>query len=175
MGRDGRVVDGNGTSARISSSGCILPDYVGMKFHVKTVESGTYKDKVTNEEKKSTNLICDQIHTYPYEAKKGGKGGTKSTGTKTAAKAESSEDADAMVRALLADTSDVFKKAVPSGKPIKRSMFQVQFQLELARKKIDKALHGPILAILKDDEKLVEIGNELEFGVDLDEGTVVFP
>lgn len=150
-----------------------MPDYVGMKFHVKTVPAGTYKDK-SGETKEATNLVCDQIHTYPYDVKKG-KGGKAGSAKSTAAKSESADEADATVRVLLADPSDIFKKAVPSGKPVKRSMFQVQFQLELARKKIDKALHQPMLTILKNDEQLTEIANEVGFGVDLEEQTVVFP
>jgi len=153
-----------------------MPDYVGMKFHLKTVDAGTYKDKNTQEEKKATNLVVDQIHTYPWDVKKSK---SKSGSVKASAKAESngsdSEAALDIAKAVLGDLSDVFKKAVKPGQSVKRSTFQIQFQLELTRKKIEKAMVGPVLTAIKNDENLAKLAEECEFVFDPEEGTVIFP
>ena len=153
-----------------------MPDYVGMKFHIKTISTGKYKDKNTQEEKDSTALVCDQIHTFPYEAKKsGGKKGGTSAKASTSAPAAAVEDPMAAAVGVFSELSDTFKKAVPSGKQIKRSMFQVQVQLEVGRKKLDNGTKTAILNLIKNDEQLVELANAVGFGVDLDESTVIFP
>lgn len=160
----------HGFRAEISGRG-YFPDYVGMKCHLRTVEAGTYVDKKTKEEKKSTNLVCDQIHTFPYDKK--GKSESKGKAKDAAGGKEKAKEA---LMGVLADLTPLFKKAVKPDKAVKRSAFQVQLQLELTRQKVDGSLKKPILDLVKDDDQLQTLSEEMgTFVIDLDENTITFP
>jgi len=187
-GEDGAKVSGNWGAMEESLRKCgfranviersYLPDFVGMKFHLKTVDAGSYKDKNTGEEKKATNLVCDQIHTFPYESKGKAKAGAKGKAAAKSAAApaeESNDDAKGALLEVLSDPDDGFKKVVKSGAEIKRSMFQVQLQLMLTRKKVDKGIVPAIMTLVKSDDDLVALAEESGlFAVDAEAGTITF-
>ena len=150
-----------------------MPDYKGMKCHLKQVPTGTkYVDKKDGKEKDSTTWVCTEIQTFPYEKKS--KGASKAAAP--AAGKASASDPKAIALSLLADPSEQFKKMVPSEKPIKRQVFQLQVAQELIRRKITPVnVHNQVTGLLKDDEQLEALANEVGFVVDLEAQTVMFP
>lgn len=163
-----------------------FPDFVGLKCHLKTVETGSYTDKKMGEEKKSTALVCDQINTFPYDkpkAKGGSKTGAAKGGAKTggAAKTEAADDGgDDGVKEkameALTNLTPAFFKVVKPNVEVKRALFQTQMHLELTRQKAAAADKKAIIEFIKDDALLEELAAEMgTFALDLENGTVLFP
>ncbi len=158
---------------------CYLPDFNGMKCHLKTIAAGKYKTK-DGEEKDATNLVVDKIHTFPYEIKKGktnAKVTAKTAAPVTSAKANETPAASngegdtlALAKKVLEGRSTQFQAIIPNGKATKRGVFQMQFAQELMRQKVSN--YKPVLELVKDDEQLIQLATEMEFMVDLDAGTV---
>ncbi len=156
-----------------------MPDYKGMKCHLKQVPTGSKYTAKDGTEKDSTTWVCTEIQTFPYEKKaQAGKAGSKpaAASTKAGAKTPASEsDPKSVILTLLADPSEQFKKMVPAEKAIKRQVFQVQMMQELIRRKIQPvSVHSQVSAWLKEDENLTALGEEVGFAVDLEAGTVMF-
>lgn len=173
-----------------------LPDFEGMKCHLTTKATNRkYKNKA-GEEVTATELICDRIQTFPYEAKKGkaagkaaagaaGKvvGKVEATGKPVTAPAPAESDNGSngggdvveSLKAVLSNPSDGFKKSVMSGKDVKRSVFQMQLNMELIKAKLPKEIMAAALALVKDDDQLVALAGEVGFVADVDAGTVTFP
>ena len=175
--------------------------FEGMKLHLKVANMRTYKN-ADGADVTPTTSVCDQaISVYPYDKPKVGKAVTKPTpapkagggkvvgtigvtgktvqapkGVGGVSAAESTDEPDLMAVALemITNGQDAISKACPAGTAVKRGTFQMKMNQLLLGQKIDKALHGPIIAMLKDDEKLVELGSMANFEVDTSAGTVTF-
>jgi hypothetical protein len=152
-----------------------MPDYKGMKCHLKQVATGSKYTAKDGVEKDSMTWLCTEIQTFPYEKKSAGKTASKTTtAVKGGVKAAEVNPQD-VVMALLADPSDQFKKMVPGEKAIKRQVFQLQISQELIRKKVQPvSVHSQVSAWLKEDENLQALANDVGFVVDFDAGTVMF-
>ncbi len=164
-------------------------DFEGMKLHLKVVNQRTYEDKETGEKKTPTTSVCDQaISVFPYDKPK--KAGLKAVG-KTVGKvavmgkdvsppqgapgqSQNGTDPMEIATALVQSKSDRFSKMCPADKAVKRGVFQMQVSQDLLAQKVDKALHPAIIALVKDDEQLMELGASCGFLVDLEAGTITF-
>ena len=159
-----------------------MPDYKGMKCHLKQVPTGRKYTAKDGTEKDAMQWVVSKIQTFPYEKKAGSKAGAGKAPAagKTTAKATATtgtdEDAMSVAVGLLSDPSADFQKMVPSGQAIKRQTFQLQVNQEILRKKIKPpTVQAKIMALIKNDEALQELGAAAGFVVDLDTQTVIFP
>lgn len=157
-----------------------MPDYKGMKCHLKQVPTGRKYSASDGTEKEATTFVCTKIQTFPYEKKAAGKAApaSKPAGKAASTKATESDPSDprAVLIGLLASPSATFTKMVPSEKAIKRQVFQLQVAQELIRQKVSPpSMHAQVTGLLKDDEELTAIAAEVGFVVDLEAGTVMFP
>lgn len=176
----------------VIARGCAT-DYEGMKLHVYTKDTGRkYVDKRTGEQKNATELLCDRIHTHPYDKK--GKGGSKAgagagagrpagvasaTGKTVQAPSTTGTSNGPIapverLKALLAEPTARLQAVIGTGKPVKRATFQQAVSLELMARKVSIPEHRPIGEMLKSDEGLMEAGVECGFLVDVEGGTVQF-
>lgn len=160
----------SGFKPEISGRG-VATDFEGMVAHFKTVEGAKYiakqgKDK--GKEVTPTNLVCDRIHTYPYDKKKGA-AGTATAAAKTTSTAAASgktngaaadagaDDAQGAAKTVFGNLSAEFKKEVPVDKDVPRATFQRALTKELMRQKIASKVQKSVMELVKDDEKLGEL------------------
>src|SRR5262245_17822408 len=88
----------------------IATDFEGMVLHLKTEEGQKYiakRGRNAGKEVTPTNLVCDRIHVYPYDAKKETKAATKAA-TKTTTAATKPTNGKAEVEDVLAQAVLVF-------------------------------------------------------------------
>lgn len=163
-----------GFKPEISGRG-VASDFEGMVAHFKTVEGQKYIAKQgakKGQEVTPTNLVCDRIHTYPYDKKKGGSGGSGAAGKSSASTSSASSKSTSATSTATDETmksaieifgklSAEFKKAVPADKEVERAVFQKELTKELMRQKINPKVQKTILDLVKDDEKLTELAGEL--------------
>lgn len=163
-----------GFKPEISGRG-VASDFEGMVAHFKSVEGTKYiaqKGAKKGQEVTPTNLICDRIHTYPYDAKKkGGTGAgtaTKSTtstaatgGKSNGAAADANGDVLEAAKSVFGKLSDAFKKEVPADKEVARADFQKSLTKELMRQKVNPVVQKGIMELVKNDEKLNALAIEL--------------
>jgi hypothetical protein len=152
----------------------IATDFVGMIAHFKTVEGQKYiasKGDKKGQEVTPSNLVCDRIHTYPYDAKKKGGASKAATGTSKAngsAAASASASTGTAPSSALSAAKDVFsalsaefKKAMPADKAVPRAEFQKQLTKELMRQKINPKVQVQIMDLVKDDNKLMDLAADV--------------
>lgn len=147
-----------GFKPEISGRG-VASDFEGMVAHFKTIEGQKYIAKQgakKGQEVTPTNLVCDRIHTFPYDKKKAASGGTKASGGGASAKpaADSSGDAAEDAKNVFGNLSAAFYKDVPKGKDVPRSDFQKALTKELMRQKVNPKVQKAIMDLVKDDEGL---------------------
>jgi hypothetical protein len=175
-----------GFKAEISGRG-IATDFEGLVAHFKTVEGGKYiakQGKNKGQEVTPTNLVCDRIHTFPYDKKTSRAGAKASAGASGAsakpngATAAVVDDALSHAKTVFAALSNEFKKECPADKEIARAAFQKSLTKELMRQKINPKIQTLIMGLAKDDEKLMELAAEMmEVGVNtfaVGEGVITF-
>lgn len=164
-----------GFKPEISGRG-IARDFEGMVAHFKTVEGQKYiakQGEKKGQEVTPSNLVCDRIHTYPYDKKKGGAGAGSSTGSVKAAPASSgagassgsgagsADDAIATAVSVFNQLSNEFKKEIPAGKEVDRAAFQKAVTRELMRQKMPPKLQKSVQDLVKNDERLTELAMAL--------------
>ena len=147
-----------------------MTDYEGMKCHLATEMTGKKFTKRDGSQGDESNLVCKKIHTFPYD-KKASKGKSK-----VKAKGKSEDDVNEILKEAISDPQSAgLKKITKSGNTSKRSAFQMQVQMELIKRKVGADVISVALALLKDDDQVVEFGADAGFVVDVDEGMVSFP
>lgn len=163
-----------------------MPDYIGMKAHLKKGETGrTYQNK-QGKTVSDLQWMVTKIHTFPYDkaaTKAAGKAAVKAAGNKAAGKSKAEESPAAsesgspldLAINMLSNPSDRFKKVVKGDTEIKIAVFRQQMNLELVSQKVDTAERAPFTAWLKKDESIQELGDNIGFAVDIENGTVTFP
>jgi hypothetical protein len=152
-----------------------MPDFEGMKCHLKTVLSGRKYAARDGTQKDELFLICDKIQTYPYDKKASkGKSAAKA-GAKVESKTPYGDVLEVLKTAISDPQSEGLKKVAKSGTTVKRAVFQMQTQMELIKRKADKDTVSAALAVLKDDDQVAALGADVGFVVDTDAGMVTFP
>ena len=173
---------------------CVTTDFIGMDAHFKQQEGTPYiakKGKNKGQEVKPSNLVCDRIFVFPYDAKKPAQGagtagstaGSKSTTAaagsgKGAAQGSGAATGDAMAAALvifgggthpdinkgaaIEGLSPEFKKAVPNDKEVKLDDFRKAMTSELMRRKVNPKLQKAVMEeVIRVDDKLMELAGAL--------------
>lgn len=162
-----------GFKPEISGRG-VASDFEGMVAHFKTVEGAKYIAKQgakKGQEVTPTNLVCDRIHTYPYDKKKGSTGaaaagkGTSTTAASGkangAAAGAGADDTLTAAVAVFGKLSAEFKKEVPADKEVPRLDFQKAVTKELMRQRIATKIQKNIMDMIKDNEKITELAMAL--------------
>lgn len=155
---------------------CITTDFVGMDAQFKTVEGKPYIAKKDGKAHKKgdtvtpTNLVCEKINVYPYDAKKPTK---KSTGASASAQAASSApkpngqangavNSTEVVKNLFANLTPDGKKKLESGTSLSKDDFQRAVAAELMKQRLTKPdVNKVIIDIIKTGgDGLEGLGNE---------------
>jgi hypothetical protein len=174
-----------GFKAEISGRG-IATDFEGLVAHFKTVEGDKYiakQGKKKGQEVTPTNLVCDRIHTFPYDkpqtsVKTGAKASGVNVGVMGKPNGATADEALTHAKTVFAALSNEFKKECPADKEIARAAFQKSLTKELMRQKINPKIQTLIMGLAKNDEKLMELAAEMmEVGVNtfaVGEGVITF-
>ncbi len=162
-----------GFKPEISGRG-VASDFEGMVAHFKTIEGQKYIAKQgakKGQEVTPTNLVCDRIHTFPYDKKKAV---AKSAAANTVTgKTNGAADGDTVRAAVgvFQKLSPEFRKDAPIGKDVARADFQKALTKELMRQKLNPRVQKAIMDMAKDDDGLMALA--MESGVFMTDGAIV--
>lgn len=152
---------------------CITTDFVGMDAAFKTVEGKPYIAKKDGKNHKKgdtvtpTNLVCEKINVYPYDAKKPSKkASTQASAPASAPKpngaVNGAVNSTEVVKNLFANLTPDGKKKLESGASLSKDDFQRAVAAELMKQRLTKPdVNKVIIDIIKGGgDGLEGLGNE---------------